>query len=152
MISGSAYSSGCKTWCVFLTVLNTSIPDVSIKTNFQFNIWALLWFPLCYDYLCAMVSPWCCVSHLSFVISSNKVAWGFIPFISQGNGLVNLEGSKWFQHRCLLTPGFNVNILKSYIKVMAHSVNTMLVSEGKKSALMCSRMFPKRNVFHICSG
>nr|XP_035949354.1 cytochrome P450 4X1 isoform X2 [Halichoerus grypus] len=51
---------------------------------------------------------------------------GFVPFISQGKGLVSLDRPKWFQHRELLTPAFNVNILKSYVEVMAHSVNTML--------------------------
>jgi len=43
-----------------------------------------------------------------------------------GKGLVSLDRPKWFQHRELLTPAFNVNILKSYVEVMAHSVNTML--------------------------
>ncbi|XP_039741318.1 cytochrome P450 4X1 isoform X1 [Pteropus medius] len=43
-----------------------------------------------------------------------------------GEGLLNLNGPKWFQHRRLITPVFNFNILRSYIKVMAHSVNIML--------------------------
>ncbi|XP_006200509.1 cytochrome P450 4X1 [Vicugna pacos] len=43
-----------------------------------------------------------------------------------GEGLVNLNGPKWFQHRRLLTPGFHLNTLKSYVEMMAHSVNTML--------------------------
>ncbi|KAF3819867.1 hypothetical protein GH733_015376 [Mirounga leonina] len=43
-----------------------------------------------------------------------------------GKGLVSLDRPKWFQDRELLTPAFNVNILKSYVEVMAHSVNTML--------------------------
>ncbi|KAB0354041.1 hypothetical protein FD755_023265, partial [Muntiacus reevesi] len=45
---------------------------------------------------------------------------------SVGKGLVNLDGPKWFQHRRLLTPGFHFNTLKSFIEVMAQSVNIML--------------------------
>ncbi|XP_002715705.1 cytochrome P450 4X1 [Oryctolagus cuniculus] len=43
-----------------------------------------------------------------------------------GRGLGNLDGPTWFQHRRLLTPGFHSNILKTYVAVMARSVNTML--------------------------
>ncbi|XP_071073567.1 cytochrome P450 4X1 isoform X2 [Dasypus novemcinctus] len=43
-----------------------------------------------------------------------------------GKGLFNLDGPKWFQHRCLLTSGFHFNILKPYSEVMAQSANTML--------------------------
>ncbi|XP_037357257.1 cytochrome P450 4X1 isoform X2 [Talpa occidentalis] len=51
-----------------------------------------------------------------------------------GKGLVNLDGPKWFQRRHLLTPGFSFSILKSYVEVMAHSVNMMLDKWEK----MCS--------------
>uniref|UniRef100_A0A4W2HLM8 Cytochrome P450 family 4 subfamily X member 1 n=3 Tax=Bos TaxID=9903 RepID=A0A4W2HLM8_BOBOX len=45
---------------------------------------------------------------------------------SIGKGLVNLSGPKWSQHRRLLTPGFHFNTLKSFVEVMAQSVNIML--------------------------
>lgn len=54
----------------------------------------------------------------------------FCAFISQGKGLLNLNGPKWFQHRRLLTPGLHLNALKSHVEIMAHSVNTMLVRGG----------------------
>ncbi|XP_053776276.1 cytochrome P450 4X1 [Desmodus rotundus] len=47
-----------------------------------------------------------------------------IPLI--GEGLLNLNGPTWFQHRRIITPVFNFNILKSYVNVMTQSVNVML--------------------------
>uniref|UniRef100_A0A8D1KZ98 Uncharacterized protein n=1 Tax=Sus scrofa TaxID=9823 RepID=A0A8D1KZ98_PIG len=55
-----------------------------------------------------------------------KTGMRFCAFISQGKGLLNLNGPKWFQHRRLLTPGLHLNALKSHVEIMAHSVNTML--------------------------
>ncbi|XP_075411896.1 cytochrome P450 4X1 [Tenrec ecaudatus] len=43
-----------------------------------------------------------------------------------GQGLLDLHGPKWFQHRHLLTPGFHLNILKPHAEVVVHSVNTLL--------------------------
>ncbi|XP_036035309.1 cytochrome P450 4X1 isoform X2 [Onychomys torridus] len=43
-----------------------------------------------------------------------------------GRGLLNLDGPRWFQHRCLLTPAFHHDILKTCVDLMIHSVNTML--------------------------
>ncbi|XP_036203024.1 cytochrome P450 4X1 [Myotis myotis] len=43
-----------------------------------------------------------------------------------GEGLLSLNGIRWFQHRRLITPAFNFNILKSHTSVMAQSVNVML--------------------------
>ncbi|MCQ7614255.1 cytochrome P450 [Salmonella enterica] len=43
-----------------------------------------------------------------------------------GNGLLLLNGKKWFQHRRMLTPAFHYDILKPYAKVMADSVRVML--------------------------
>uniref|UniRef100_A0A8C3FSH4 Cytochrome P450 n=1 Tax=Chrysemys picta bellii TaxID=8478 RepID=A0A8C3FSH4_CHRPI len=47
-----------------------------------------------------------------------------VPWI--GQGLLILNGPKWFQHRRLLTPGFHYDILKPYVTVMADSVRVML--------------------------
>lgn len=114
----------------FLTMLNTSTLDVSFKTHLNLNIWALFWYNTVLTTCASRSLHGVCVPHLSFLISSNKISWGFVPLISQGEGLLNLNGPKWFQHRRLITPVFNFNILRSYIEVMAHSVNVMLVSEG----------------------
>ncbi|XP_057600283.1 taurochenodeoxycholic 6 alpha-hydroxylase-like isoform X2 [Hippopotamus amphibius kiboko] len=47
-----------------------------------------------------------------------------IPWI--GNGLLMLEGQRWFQHRRMLTPAFHYDILKPYVRLMADSVRVML--------------------------
>uniref|UniRef100_A0A8D0L823 Cytochrome P450 family 4 subfamily B member 38 n=1 Tax=Sphenodon punctatus TaxID=8508 RepID=A0A8D0L823_SPHPU len=43
-----------------------------------------------------------------------------------GNGLLVLNGPKWFQHRRLLTPGFHYDVLKPYVSLMADSAKAML--------------------------
>lgn len=39
-----------------------------------------------------------------------------------------LDGQAWFQHRRMLTPAFHHDILKPYVRLMADSVQVMLVS------------------------
>ncbi|XP_053104385.1 cytochrome P450 4B1-like isoform X2 [Hemicordylus capensis] len=43
-----------------------------------------------------------------------------------GQGLLVLDGPKWFQHRRLLTPAFHSDILKSYVTLMVDSITVML--------------------------
>ncbi|NXQ56872.1 CP4B1 protein, partial [Anthoscopus minutus] len=53
-----------------------------------------------------------------------------VPWI--GKGLLILEGSKWFQHRKMLTPAFHYDVLKSYMTLMSDSVKVMLDKWDKK--------------------
>uniref|UniRef100_A0A8C3W6V3 Cytochrome P450 n=1 Tax=Catagonus wagneri TaxID=51154 RepID=A0A8C3W6V3_9CETA len=62
---------------------------------------------------------------LSRTDPKSKFLYKFLdPLI--GKGLLNLNGPKWFQHRCLLSPVFHFNTLRSHVEIMAYSVNTML--------------------------
>uniref|UniRef100_A0A8B9N7T2 CP4B1 protein n=1 Tax=Accipiter nisus TaxID=211598 RepID=A0A8B9N7T2_9AVES len=54
-----------------------------------------------------------------------------VPWI--GQGLLNLGGTKWFQHRKLLTPAFHYDVLKSYVALMSESVKVMLDKWEKKN-------------------
>ncbi|XP_032552822.1 cytochrome P450 4B1-like [Chiroxiphia lanceolata] len=54
-----------------------------------------------------------------------------LPWI--GEGLLVLEGTKWFQHRKMLTPAFHYDVLKSYVTLMSDSVKVMLDKWDKKS-------------------
>ncbi|XP_029139285.1 cytochrome P450 4B1-like [Protobothrops mucrosquamatus] len=47
-------------------------------------------------------------------------------FARGGNGLLVLAGTKWHQHRRLLTPAFHYNILKPYVALIADSTKVML--------------------------
>ncbi|KAM9324686.1 cytochrome P450 4A12A-like [Gastrophryne carolinensis] len=55
----------------------------------------------------------------------DNFAYYFItPWI--GKGLLVLSGTKWFQHRKMLTPGFHYDVLKPYVRVMSECTNVML--------------------------
>ncbi|NXJ88518.1 CP4B1 protein, partial [Corythaixoides concolor] len=53
--------------------------------------------------------------------------------VSPGQGLLILNGSKWFQHRKLITPAFHYEVLKSYVALMSDSVKVMLDKWEKKN-------------------
>ncbi|XP_059709858.1 cytochrome P450 4A10-like [Haemorhous mexicanus] len=53
-----------------------------------------------------------------------------VPWI--GNGLLILEGSKWSQHRKMLTPAFHYDVLKPYVTLMSDSVKVMLDKWDKR--------------------
>ncbi|NWS55775.1 CP4B1 protein, partial [Chunga burmeisteri] len=59
-------------------------------------------------------------------------------FVSPGQGLLVLHGTKWFQHRKLLTPAFYYSVLKSYVALMSDSVKVMLDKWEKKNTEMKS--------------
>uniref|UniRef100_A0A8C6NCP1 Uncharacterized protein n=1 Tax=Melopsittacus undulatus TaxID=13146 RepID=A0A8C6NCP1_MELUD len=54
-------------------------------------------------------------------------------FFSPGEGLLILEGAKWFQHRKLLTPAFHYDVLKTHVTLMSDSVKVMLDKWEKKN-------------------
>ncbi|KAF1464939.1 Cytochrome P450 4B1, partial [Pygoscelis antarcticus] len=53
--------------------------------------------------------------------------------VSPGRGLLILDGTKWFQHRKMLTPAFHYDVLKSYVALMSDSVKVMLDKWEKKT-------------------
>ncbi|XP_051855739.1 cytochrome P450 4B1 [Antechinus flavipes] len=64
----------------------------------------------------------------------------FLPWI--GNGLLVLDGPKWFQHRKLLTPAFHNEVLKPYVGLFAESTHAMLDKwKEKVSGNKCVEIF-----------
>uniref|UniRef100_A0A8C8AXE4 CP4B1 protein n=1 Tax=Otus sunia TaxID=257818 RepID=A0A8C8AXE4_9STRI len=62
-------------------------------------------------------------------------------FVSPGQGLLILNGTKWFQHRKLLTPAFHYDVLKSYVDLMSDSVKVMLDKWEKKNTEKSVELF-----------
>lgn len=59
---------------------------------------------------------------------SDPKEYGSYRFLAPwiGNGLLLLNGQRWFQHRRMLTPAFHYDTLKPYVGIMADSVRIML--------------------------
>ncbi|NWY94202.1 CP4B1 protein, partial [Loxia curvirostra] len=57
---------------------------------------------------------------------------GAFALCASGNGLLILEGSKWSQHRKMLTPAFHYDVLKPYVTLMSDSVKVMLDKWDKR--------------------
>ncbi|NXL43784.1 CP4B1 protein, partial [Podilymbus podiceps] len=54
-------------------------------------------------------------------------------FVPPGRGLLISDGTKWFQHRKLLTPAFHYDVLKSYVALMSDTAKVMLDKWEKKN-------------------
>nr|XP_042702017.1 cytochrome P450 4B1-like [Chrysemys picta bellii] len=89
-------------------------------------------YPRCHPMWLGSFLGFLCINHPEYAKAvfsrgdpKSLVTYSFlVPWI--GQGLLILNGPKWFQHRRLLTPGFHYDILKSYVTVMADSVRVML--------------------------
>ncbi|XP_028939134.1 cytochrome P450 4B1-like [Ornithorhynchus anatinus] len=83
--------------------------------------------------LCQIYHPDYIKALLSRGDPKTKLGYRFlIPWI--GKGLLVSNGSRWFQHRKLLTPGFHFDILKPYVRLMADSATVMLDKWEKLAA------------------
>ncbi|NXD61590.1 CP4B1 protein, partial [Eolophus roseicapillus] len=98
----------------------------------------LLWgdeYPYAFPRWFGPVLPALIVHHPEYakVIVSQTGADCTFAFVSPGQGLLVLEGAKWFQHRKLLTPAFHYDVLKSHVTLMSDSVKVMLDKWEKKN-------------------
>ncbi|XP_044883777.1 cytochrome P450 4B1-like isoform X2 [Mauremys mutica] len=74
-------------------------------------------YPHCYPMWIGSFLGFLCINHPEYAKA---------VYSRGGQGLLILNGPKWFQHRRLLTPGFHFDILKLYVTMMADSVHVML--------------------------
>uniref|UniRef100_A0A8C3LDX8 CP4B1 protein n=1 Tax=Chrysolophus pictus TaxID=9089 RepID=A0A8C3LDX8_CHRPC len=78
---------------------------------------------------------WVCSSTLELSPSLSSMSSPQALNITCCKGLLVLGGTKWFQHRKLLTPAFHYDVLKSYVSLMSESAKVMLDKWEKKKSV-----------------